>query len=124
MEWKPLERRVYKYKKSYLDFYCPLCSSKRTLVSSGKLSLKNYLQIIFISIIFIVPTAGVMRAGSLIFLFIFWGLFEFCVRLYHRKEVICPYCGFDASWYKKDLSVAKKMVMDFFANKNTNSAHH
>ena len=38
------------------------------------------------------------------------GSMEVYKRLNFRKEIPCPHCGFDASWYKRDVKVARKLV--------------
>ena len=32
----------------------------------------------------------------------------------YRKEIPCPHCGFDASWYKKDVKIARRLVKEFW----------
>ena len=34
-----------------------------------------------------------------------------------KSEIPCPYCGFDASWYKKDVKIARKKVQEFWKKK-------
>lgn len=36
----------------------------------------------------------------------------------YRKEIPCPHCGFDASWYKKDVKVARRLVAAYWSEKN------
>jgi hypothetical protein len=45
---------------------------------------------------------------------IIWGLFEAAHKLLFRKEIPCPYCGFDATWYKRDVKLARKAVKEFW----------
>jgi hypothetical protein len=54
--------------------------------------------------------------GALSF-FIFWGFFEFFNKSFFRKEIPCPDCGFDATWYKRDVRVAKKLVSTYWDEK-------
>jgi hypothetical protein len=51
--------------------------------------------------------------------FVFWAAFELSVRTDYKKQVPCPHCGFDATWYKKDVKVARQLVKDFWDQKNT-----
>jgi hypothetical protein len=44
---------------------------------------------------------------------IIWIVFESIHKSLYRKDVICPYCGFDPKWYKKDVTFARKKVEDF-----------
>lgn len=110
----PLEKRPYRYKKSSLDFFCPLCRSKRSFVGSPRLSRFNYFQILLVSSILVISTFSIMGPLSLIFVFIVWSIFELAVRANFRKEIPCPYCGFDASWYKKDVVKARELVKKFW----------
>ena len=46
--------------------------------------------------------------------FVIWIGAEAVVRLRFKKEIPCPHCGFDATWYKRDVKVAKKLVSQFW----------
>ena len=35
-------------------------------------------------------------------------------KLLYRKEIACPYCGFDATWYRRDVKKANELVKDFW----------
>ncbi len=61
----------------------------------------------------------IMGLRSFFVFFIFWAGFEAAVRMNFRKEVPCPHCGFDASWYKRDVTVARKKVKDFWDKGNS-----
>ena len=54
---------------------------------------------------------------SLVVFFMVWGAMEFSLRLLFKKEIPCPHCGFDASWYKKDVKVARQKVKEFWDQK-------
>lgn len=49
--------------------------------------------------------------------FVYLAAFEWVRRANYRKEIPCPHCGFDASWYKKDVKVARKLVANYWADK-------
>jgi hypothetical protein len=51
--------------------------------------------------------------------FVFLAGFELVRRVNYRKDIPCPHCGFDASWYKKDVKVARRLVADYWAEKNS-----
>lgn len=51
--------------------------------------------------------------------FAIWGVFELAIRSDFKKQVACPHCGFDATWYKKDVKVARQKVAEFWAQKQT-----
>jgi len=54
--------------------------------------------------------------------FIVWSVFELSIRTDFKKQVPCPHCGFDATWYKKDVKVARQVVKDFWDQKNADAA--
>ena len=54
---------------------------------------------------------------------IVWGLFEGIHKLQFRKEIPCPYCGFDATWYKRDVKMARKAVKEFWAEEAIQPVH-
>ena len=55
-----------------------------------------------------------MKAKVVFLFFPVWLAFELGNKLLYRKELPCPYCGFDPSWYRRDVTVAKKMVQNFW----------
>jgi predicted RNA-binding Zn-ribbon protein involved in translation (DUF1610 family) len=116
---KPLVSRVYKYKNQASTFFCPLCRSERGISISPRLTKKNYIQILLTSIVlgsFLFPFIGVK---SFVIFFVSWGVFELAVRSDYKKQIACPHCGFDATWYKRDVKVARQIVKDFWVDKQT-----
>jgi hypothetical protein len=116
---KPLETRVYKYKNKNQVFFCPLCRTERGISISPRLTNKNYLQILLTSVVFgsgLFPFIGVK---CFFIFFVVWAVFELAVRTDYKKQVPCPHCGFDATWYKRDVKVARQVVKDFWAQKQT-----
>lgn len=124
MEHKPLIDRVYKFKNPRMEFFCPLCSSKRGFLYSPKLSKKNFVQIIFISIALAMVLYPILGFRSGIVFFMVWGVMEFSKRVLFKKEIPCPHCGFDATWYKKDVKVARQKVQDFWDKKNSDTVEN
>lgn len=108
-------KRFYKVKNPSKNFLCALCSAPRSMKYSKNLSFKNYLQIILISAA--ISWSGFEWIGpEVIFsVFIVWPLFEIANKLLYRKEVPCPYCGFDATWYRRDVKKANALVKEFWA---------
>jgi hypothetical protein len=53
-----------------------------------------------------------------------WGAMEFSLRLLFKKEIPCPHCGFDATWYKKDMKVARQKVKEFWDKKRPDTAEN
>ncbi len=50
--------------------------------------------------------------------FIVWAAYEAVHKMLYRKEIPCPHCGFDATWYKRDVRVARKLVKEFWSAKS------
>jgi hypothetical protein len=44
---------------------------------------------------------------------IIWAIFESVHKSLYRKDLQCPYCGFDPKWYKKDIKLARQKVEEF-----------
>ncbi|MBT7608203.1 MAG: hypothetical protein HN576_00500 [Bacteriovoracaceae bacterium] len=106
--------RPYKFKTAHEQFFCPLCKTERAFSLGHKLSLKNYGQIIIVTLftsLFLYPFMGF---ESLYSFFAIWTAFEISFRANFRKEIPCPHCGFDASWYRKDIKIARKLVDEFW----------
>jgi predicted RNA-binding Zn-ribbon protein involved in translation (DUF1610 family) len=117
-EYNPLEERVYCYKEPFKNFYCPLCGTKRSIVNNYRLTGKNFIQILLITVminLLIFPFTGFK---GVFFIFLVWGGFEFIKRSLFKKEIPCPHCGFDASWYKRDVKVARRLVQEYWNRKD------
>ncbi len=112
--YNPLETRPFQHKKVLTRFYCPLCNTKRSFTISPRLQLRHYFHISLTSAIIILSTYSIMGLRSLFWPLVVWALFECGARLLFKKEIPCPYCGFDASWYKKDVKTAKRLVQEFW----------
>ena len=115
----PLVSRVYKYKNQASTFFCPLCRSERGISISPRLTKKNYVQILLTSIVvgsFLFPFIGVK---CFFIFFVNLAIFELAVRTDYKKQIACPHCGFDATWYKRDVKVARQIVKDFWVQKQT-----
>lgn len=114
---KPLEQRVFKYKNKSSTFFCPLCRTERGISISPRLSKKNYVQILLTSIVFGAALFPFMGVKCFFIFFVDWAIFELAVRTNYKKQVACPHCGFDATWYKRDVKVARQLVKDFWMQK-------
>ncbi|MBF0362635.1 MAG: hypothetical protein HQK49_16565 [Oligoflexia bacterium] len=119
------KNRTYKLKNPSLEFYCPLCSQKRYVKYRSKLSNKNYLQLSVASLFAVSVLFPYVKQKSMdytliiVFVFAMWCCYEMIIKLFHRKELPCPHCGFDMTWYRRDVRMAKKLVKDFWQNKNS-----
>lgn len=107
-------QRFYKVKNPKKKFICALCTAPRQLKYTKNLSGINYLQIILVSIALSWIMFPLMGVKSLCLIFPVWMLVEIGNKLLYRKNIPCPYCGFDATWYRRDVKVANKMVKDFW----------
>lgn len=114
---KPLVERVYKYKNKDRNFFCPLCRTERNVTVSPKLTKKNLLQITLTTIVLGAALYPFFGVESFVIFFAIWGAFELAVRSDYKKQVPCPHCGFDATWYKRDVKVARQKVAEFWAQK-------
>lgn len=117
-EYSPLEERVYCYKEPFKSFYCPLCGTKRSIVHNYRLTRKNFIQILLITIMINLLTFPLTGFKGAFFIFLVWGSFEFIKRSLFKKEIPCPHCGFDASWYKRDVKVARRLVQEYWESKD------
>lgn len=110
-----IDRRHYRYKNAAKTFFCPLCSTERVFRLKPRLNVLNHFQIILLTGATTWSLFSWLGFKSLFVYFIYWAIFEFSVRVLYRKDVPCPHCGFDASWYKRDVKVARRLVKDFWA---------
>ncbi len=100
-------------KKTMRDCYCALCRSPRKLRYSRFLTKLHYGQILVLALVFTAaafPLFGWKGVGSLPLI---WALFESIHKSLYRKDLMCPYCGFDPKWYKKDVKFARQKVEEF-----------
>ena len=116
VDYRPLEQRTFRYKNPHMEFFCPLCATKRAVTTSPHLNLKNFLQVSLITMALTAVFFPLMQWKGAFSFFLVWAFFEAALRLNFRKEVPCPHCGFDASWYKKDVNVARRKVDEFWGD--------
>lgn len=119
---KPLDNRPYRLRRPAMRFFCPLCRTERSISTRPRLSIWNYVQIAIASVFFFMVLFPVMEWNSFYIGFIIWIGAEAVVRLRFKKEIPCPHCGFDATWYKRDVKVARKLVDQFWTAQNTTAA--
>ncbi|MBH46815.1 MAG: hypothetical protein CME71_01450 [Halobacteriovorax sp.] len=118
---RPLESRPFRFKNATKKFHCPLCASERYLTSSHRMSAKHFLQIAVLTGVTTFALFDFMQWRALSLFFVFWAGYEVVRRLVYRSGIECPYCGFDASWYKRDVKVARRLVDEFWQKKNAES---
>lgn len=95
------------------ECFCALCRSPRKLRYSRHLSRMNYAQILVLTLVFSFVTFPWLAWKGALSLPIIWGLFESIHKSLYRKDLKCPYCGFDPKWYKKDVKLARQKVEEF-----------
>ncbi len=86
----------------------------------ARFSTRNYVQLILTSLVSCMILYPFLGVRSFISFFFIWAIFELAVRSDFKKQVPCPHCGFDATWYKKDVKVAKQKVKEFWNTKGQN----
>lgn len=120
-ELKPIDRslvkKVFHYKKPHMSFYCPLCATPRSLSVRAHMGHWNHLQLSVATAFIAYLLSPLMEWRGLYLYFFFWAIWEGTLRLLRRKEVPCPHCGFDASWYKRDVKEARRRVEEFWKDK-------
>jgi hypothetical protein len=110
-------KRFFKVKKPSRHFICALCSAPRQMKYKKNLNEMNYIQITVLAVFLAWAFYPLMGAKSLSLVFVLWPIFEVVNKILYRKEIPCPYCGFDATWYRRDVKVAKKKVEEFWSEK-------
>lgn len=110
-------------KAAHRDCFCALCRTPRKLRYARGLKARHYGQILVLTIV----AAAIMYPWfdwkGVMSLPIIWGIFESTHSSLYRKDLKCPFCGFDPSWYKKDVKFARQQVEDFL-KQNPNSPLH
>lgn len=110
--------RFFKMKKPSRNFLCALCSTPRQMKYKRNLSMTNYFQLTVLGgslSYFLYPLFG---AKTLFLTFIVWMVVEVANKILYRNELPCPHCGFDATWYRRDVKVARQKVETFWNARN------
>jgi hypothetical protein len=102
-----------KTKRKFQECFCALCSTPRRLKYSRNLSQIHYLQILMVTSLLTYGTYSWFGFKGAMTLPVVWIIFETIHKALYRKELSCPFCGFDPTWYKKDIKLARKRVEDF-----------
>lgn len=100
-------------KSANRDCYCALCRTPRALQYDSNLSARHYGQIALITVILTWALFPVLEWKTLGSFFILWAGFEFTRKSLYRRDVKCSTCGFDPTWYRKDVRIARKHVENF-----------
>ena len=110
-------KRVFRIKNALLYFLCPLCGTQRGLRYTPHLTAKHYTHILMISLFLGLVSWPLIRE-KVIYLGLFvWAIYELVLKLLYRQDLPCPHCGFDATWYNRDVKMARSIVQSFWAKK-------
>lgn len=102
-----------KKKNESRDCFCALCRSPRKLRYSRPLKTQHYFQILTLALVVTAIGYPWINWKGVMSLPLIWAIFESIHSSLYRKELRCPYCGFDPSWYKKDVKFARQKVEEF-----------
>jgi hypothetical protein len=105
--------RLYKTKNPKKNIFCALCRTPRSLRYDRHLSAHHYLQILVLSAVLFYLAMPLMGAKGALILPVVWIAFESVRKLLYRKELACPHCGFDPTWYRRDVRLARQKVESF-----------
>ncbi len=100
-------------KNEKTECFCALCRSPRVIRYSRRLMTRHYFQILTLGFVFTAATYPWFGVKGLTATPLIWAIFESIHKTLYRKDLKCPYCGFDPTWYKKDVRMARKQVEDF-----------
>lgn len=118
------DRKFFKVKNPNKSFLCALCSAPRQMKYQRNLSAKNYFQLTMLAVGLVYFLYPVFGFKSMYLMFIIWVVAEIANKMLYRNELPCPYCGFDATWYRRDVKIARKKVEDFWAQRNKPSENN
>ena len=116
---KSIVQRMLRVKRATLRFLCPLCGIERGLQYHSTLRPRHYLQILLIALILGLLLWPLIKWKAIYPSILIWGSYELISKLLYRKDIPCPHCGFDASWYKRNIQMARKIVQNFWAKKHS-----
>lgn len=99
--------------KDRKECFCALCRSPRTLRYSRSLKGQHYIQILVLTLVVTASLSPWFDWKGAFALPLIWATFESIHKSLYRKDLKCPYCGFDPTWYKKDVKLARRKVEEF-----------
>lgn len=105
--------RFFQVKNPHASFFCACCRAPRALRYQRMTSGANLIQIAVLTSFLtwaLFPWFQWKTVGSF---FVLWAGFESIRKMLYRRELPCPYCGFDATWYRRDVRVARQQVETF-----------
>jgi hypothetical protein len=90
--------------------YCALCRTPRRVRYSRRLSFMHLTQILFLSALSSWALFPLIQAKALLSIFVIWASYEFIRLSLYRRSLVCETCGFDPTWYKRDVRIARRLV--------------
>lgn len=116
--------QTFRQKKNQkAECFCALCRTPRVLRYSRYLKKRHYLQIFIITLGLTAATYPWFSLSGVMSLPLVWALFESIHKSLYRKDLKCPYCGFDPKWYKKDVKLARRKVEEFLKQNPESPLH-
>jgi hypothetical protein len=100
-------------KNEKTECFCALCRSPRVIRYSRRLMVRHYFQILTLGFVFTAATYNSFGLHGVYALPLIWIIFESTHKALYRKDLRCPFCGFDPTWYKKDVKLARLRVEEF-----------
>lgn len=100
-------------KSARRECFCALCRTPRTLRYERKMQSRHFIQILVLTLSLGAALYPWIQWKGFMSLPIVWAIFESVRASLYRKELKCPFCGFDPSWYKKDVKIARQKVEEF-----------
>jgi hypothetical protein len=104
------------------DCYCALCRTPRVIRYSRNLQPLHYGQIVLLTVALTWIFFSWFAFKTLGVFFLIWALYELALKMLYRRDLKCKVCGFDPTWYKRDVKIARKQVQEYLAN-NPNFEH-
>lgn len=102
-----------KQKNQKTECFCAHCRSPRILRYSRRLQGRHFGQILTLGFVFTAATYNWFGFNGIYALPVIWAIFETSHKALYRKDLKCPFCGFDPTWYKKDVKLARLRVEEF-----------
>jgi hypothetical protein len=101
-------------KKSHTrDCFCALCRTPRKLRYTRSIQSRHYFQILILTLVATAALSPWFAWKGVLSLPIIGIIFDSTYKSLYRKDLKCPYCGFDPAWYKKDVKFTRQKVEEF-----------
>ena len=111
------KKKFFKVKNSKKEFICALCKAPRQMRYSKNLSKMTYFRLFLFSSFLVWTLSPILGIKAILAVLPLWPIVEFMNKILYRKEIPCSYCGFDATWYRRDVKIAKKKIENFWSEK-------